>query len=220
MLLIVVGVVSGFSAKHSESIMACLVLSILALPLLLIIAFIFGGDWFLELAISSACFGMPGIIISAIADNSNIEEQTGKVQDKSEGIDLVSPYIELTDSQRRYFCNKNIDLCERNGYAKYPIAGLHYRELPISIVGKFSGYAIAEKNNEFDKYAVAIYNASGVHLGFIPAKNMIQHRFIIEKGGRVHAYGYIGCNSDRSLYGEICIEFNANGANPYYGTIK
>ena len=59
---------------------------------------------------------------------------------------------------QKYIGDKCISLYERNGYTLYPIAGAYYMNLPISMVGKFNGYATTQPYNEHDKYAISIYS--------------------------------------------------------------
>ena len=78
------------------------------------------------------------------------------------------------------------------------------------MVGKFNGYAIAQIDNEHDQYAIAIYNDNEQHLGFLPRGNDSLHSYILNDGGKVHAYGYIGCRNDGEMYGEACVETDKN----------
>ncbi|MDY7252035.1 hypothetical protein QHG78_01985 [Bacteroides sp. A1-P5] len=119
----------------------------------------------------------------------------------------ISQQNELTESQRYYIGDKCIGLSTRKGYNKFSIAGAYYRDLPITMVGKFNGYAIAQTDNEHDQYAIAIYNDTGVHLGFLPGGNKKQHSYIINEGEQkqVHAYGYLAWHGS-GMYGEVCVE--------------
>jgi hypothetical protein len=112
----------------------------------------------------------------------------------------------LTEEQEYYIGDKVISLYARKGYDKFPIAGVYYRNLPLSTVGKFNGYAIAEGYNEYDKYAISIYDDAGLHLGYLPKGNKKLHLYISNNNGRVHAYGYIAYSN--SIYGEVCVETN------------
>lgn len=105
-----------------------------------------------------------------------------------------------------YVGQKAIGLSARKGYNKFPIAGAYYRNLSISMVGKFNGYAIAQKDNEHDPFAIAVYNDAGVHIGFLPRGNKVLYQYIINEDGKVHAYGYLGWNN--GIYGEVCVETN------------
>lgn len=114
-----------------------------------------------------------------------------------------------TTQQQYYIGNKCIGLSPRKGYEKFSIAGVFYRNLPVSMVGKFNGYAIAETDNRYDPYAIAIYNDEGIHLGFLKKGNKALHSYIIGENGKVHAYGYLAWN-DSGMYGETCVEVNKN----------
>lgn len=113
-----------------------------------------------------------------------------------------------TQSSKRYddyFVGcKCISLSARKGYKSFEIAGVYYRSLPIEMVGRFNGYVVAETDNLHDPYAIAVYNDARDHLGFLPRGNKAQHDYIIDNGGSVHAYGYLGYND--GMYGEVCVE--------------
>jgi len=117
-----------------------------------------------------------------------------------------APKIELSEDQKYYIGDKVIGLSPRKGYIKSGIAGVYYRNLPLTIIGKFNGYAIAETNNSHDDYAIAIYNDNAIHLGFMPGGSAKLHKYILENERKVHAYGYIGCDGRGSMYGEVCVE--------------
>lgn len=116
----------------------------------------------------------------------------------------------MTEKQQYYIGEKCIGLYPRKGYEKFPIAGAYYRNLPVTMVGKFNGYARSQSDNEYDKYAIAIYNDKGTHLGFLPRGNSCLHSYILNEGTTVHAYGYIGCHNDGGMYGEVCVEVDKN----------
>lgn len=105
-----------------------------------------------------------------------------------------------------YIGDKCISLYARKGYSGFPIAGAYYQNLPISMVGKFNGYATTEPYNNHDKFAIAVYTDAGIQLGYIPKNNKKLYAYILKNGDKVHAYGYIGCDSGNSMYGEVCVE--------------
>lgn len=105
-----------------------------------------------------------------------------------------------------YIGQKVISLSARKGYQKFQIAGVYYRNLSVKLIGKFNGYAKAETDNEYDPYAIAIYNDSDTHLGYLPRGNEKLHSYIMMESGKVHAYGYLGYNNE--MYGEVCVESN------------
>lgn len=117
---------------------------------------------------------------------------------------------ELTEGQKYYIGDKCIGLSPRKGYDKFEIAGAYYRNLPITTIGKFNGYVTAQTDNEYDKYAISVFNDDGLHLGFLPGGNAILHTYVSDEGGSVHAYGYIGCHDDGGMYGEVCVETDKN----------
>lgn len=115
----------------------------------------------------------------------------------------------LTIQQQYYIGDKCIGLSPRKGYEKFSIAGVCHRNLPVSMVGKFNGYAIAETDNKYIPYTISIYNDEDIHLGFLKKRNKALHSYIIRENGKVHAYGYLAWN-DSGMYGETCVEVNKN----------
>lgn len=96
---------------------------------------------------------------------------------------------------------------EGNGYIKVRIKGTSFRNLKFSDIGVFKGKAIAEKNNRYDDYAIAIYNSNNKHIGYAPANNVFLHEYITMKGGCVDAYGYINGDGEE-FWGDVYIEFD------------
>lgn len=139
--------------------------------------------------------------------------------------EIINKYGKYTDHEIvngidvYYIGDKVIGLSPRKGYGKCGIVGVHFRNLPITQVGKFNGFALAETENKFDDYAIAIYNDAKVHLGYLPKNNKELHSYILDNGGKVHAYGYMGCGCNGSMYGEVCVEINkdevTNRNKPY-----
>jgi hypothetical protein len=128
----------------------------------------------------------------------------------------------LSEEKQYFIGQKCIGLTPRNGYNKYPIAGVYYRELPFNSVGYFNGYAKADENNNYDKVAIGIYNEYDIHLGFLPKGNTKLHAYILSEGGKVHAYGYIAYGG--SWYGEVCVETNKDLVSkrnrPFHSTLN
>lgn len=113
----------------------------------------------------------------------------------------------------------NLWLETRKGYSKFKMVGMYYRNLRRSDIGKFEGYAKSELNNTHDRYAVAIYNNNGKHIGYLPSGNKSTHDLILNNGGSLPAYGYISCDSDfNDFTGEVAIKTNValNTDNPFY----
>ncbi|MDR1938170.1 MAG: HIRAN domain-containing protein [Tannerellaceae bacterium] len=94
-----------------------------------------------------------------------------------------------------------------DGYKRFSIKGISHYGIKDSDLGYFSGYAEAETNNEYDQYAVAIYRNDGKQLGHAPANYMTLHESILDKGGKVPAWGVIE-KSNEGYYGDVYIEFN------------
>lgn len=203
----------GWISSKYDSVVKTLVLADGIAVLFFIIYLLFIDDfWFYS--IGFACLGIPGtiigIIISNKKENSSIPNITIEKNEKNPQYltTTLQGYSLLTGDQEYYIGNKCIGLSPRKGYQKYSIAGVCYRNLPITSIGKFNGYAFAETDNEHDPYAIAIYNDAHTHLGFLPRGNRSLHSYIIKEGKKVHAYGYIGCDSNDNMYGEVCVENN------------
>lgn len=95
---------------------------------------------------------------------------------------------------------------ENEGYRKVRIKGISFCNINRNDVGLFSGKAVAEINNEYDEYAIAIYK-NGKRIGYAPAGSFDVHGYILLRGGSVDAFGYI--NGDRSsFWAEAYVEFN------------
>lgn len=143
---------------------------------------------------------------------------------------LVAFFTELTNpsiknksnsSKDNYYSSGfgNLWLETRKGYSKFEMVGMYYRKLGRSDIGKFEGYVKSELNNIHDKYAVAIYNNNGKHIGYLPSGNKNIHDLILNNGGSLLAYGYISCDSNfNNLTGEVAIKTNIalNTDNPFY----
>ena len=93
-----------------------------------------------------------------------------------------------------------------HGYKRVRIKGTSFKNLKLSDIGTFEGVAVAEYNNEYDDYAIAIYDNKNKHIGYAPANNVLLHDYITRKGGRVPLYGYINGNGEY-YWGEACIEY-------------
>lgn len=104
-------------------------------------------------------------------------------------------------------CLKGID---NNGYKYFPIVGTSYRKLVSKDIGYFEGKAVAEKNNKYDRFAVAIYNGRGKHVGYIPRDNYMIHQYISRIGGYVEAVGFIDSNDGSCFWGDVYIKFDKN----------
>lgn len=99
------------------------------------------------------------------------------------------------------------------GYSYTDIVGMQYRNLSQSDIGVHEAYAVAEKSNPHDKYAVGIYKKSNNKLvAFIPrdfrgVSNEIVHIAILERGGSVDARYKIIEGSGGRLYGNAYVQY-------------
>lgn len=101
----------------------------------------------------------------------------------------------------------NISLSPRKGYTYFSLVGMYYY-LNENNFGKFNGYAVAETNNQYDKYAITIYDESGHKIGHLPKGNKKVHSYIQSQGGQVHAYGYVQIYFNGTFDGAVCVETN------------
>lgn len=120
--------------------------------------------------------------------------------------------IQISANQSYYASWKTIGLSPRQGYQKQKMVGMGHRSIGASELGKFEGYAMAQTDNMYDPYAIAIHREDSVHVGFLERGNARLHRYITEQGGIVHCYGYIACGGldgagrPISFYAEVCVE--------------
>ncbi len=104
-----------------------------------------------------------------------------------------------------------VSLYVRKGYTLFWLVGMYYH-LPPNCYGRFNGYAVAETDNEYDKYAVGVYEEETQNLiGYVPkGLNKTIHKYILQEGGSVHAYGYVQLDENGQYNSEVCIESNKN----------
>lgn len=97
------------------------------------------------------------------------------------------------------------------GYFYYEMVGMYYNNVSPDDFGIYRGYAVAETNNPYDKYAVGIYRKGDNKLvGHTPRdfrgeSNKILHERITEKGGTVEAVFKIQ-GGDSRTYGSVYIK--------------
>lgn len=98
------------------------------------------------------------------------------------------------------------------GVYKTIIKGTQYRWLFPWDMGVFHGKAVAQTNNPHDKYAVAIYNGIGKHIGFAPRGYMTLHQSILDRGGSVYCCGLLrsGDYNKSVILGDVYIDFDPN----------
>lgn len=93
-----------------------------------------------------------------------------------------------------------------NEYSYYELVGMKYRKLTRNDLGIFDGYAFAEDDNEYDKYAVGIYRKDNNKLiAYVPKdfrgkSNKDLHDKITNLGGSTPAKFRIS-ESNGNLYG-------------------
>lgn len=97
------------------------------------------------------------------------------------------------------------DYSEFSDRIELPICGINFRNLSDENIGTFDGYLMADKNNEYDEYAIGIYDKDGVHFGFVEKAQKYFYNKIEEKGGMVN--------------GIIEVRKRKTGKNPFHGTV-
>ena len=112
---------------------------------------------------------------------------------------------ESPSSEKRY---------KTKGVKEFDIKGINMRGLTQGNAGKFYGYVKTE-NNPHDRYAVAIYNNEGLHLGYTPKGNAALFNTINDEGGNIEAWGYIkhiedNRQNERYLCGNVFIPVFCN----------
>lgn len=58
-------------------------------------------------------------------------------------------------------------------------------------LGKFCGYVRTEKNNKFEKFAIAVFNNSGLHLGYLWETDERLFNTLEQTEGKQQVWGYI-----------------------------
>lgn len=114
--------------------------------------------------------------------------------------------------QNTSYLNPKKDVNFKLGIYRTIIKGLSHRGITKKDIGVFYGYALAQTDNQYDKYAVAIYNENGKHIGFAPANYATLHQSILDRGGKVYCCGIIreGDENPDVLLGDVYIDFDKN----------
>ena len=132
--------------------------------------------------------------------------------------------MKLLKGGQFYFCEgKMIGVSPRKGYSCFWIKGMRHRFLSLQNIGRFEGFANAEEDNEFDRYAIAIWREDFTHVGYLPARNRKLYNYIKTNGGYVHCIGYIATYVNGAFYGEVAVETDCSAVknrNKEYHTEK
>jgi hypothetical protein len=91
---------------------------------------------------------------------------------------------------------------------KYSIKGINLSGIDDSYLGDHDGTAKAITDNDYDPYAVAIY-VGKKRVGWLPAGCVDVHKAIMELGGSIDVYVYIGKATD-----------DDDGHEFYYGKVQ
>lgn len=131
-------------------------------------------------------------------------------RNKGQDSELATDYRSNSSDEKREedsseILNSEYDhLVVRPGYELFKMEDVRHRDLPIELVGNFSGKAVAEMSNKYDPYAIAIYNNEKTCLGYLPKGNEALFNYIKSRGGEVKAYGLLGY--DEGMFGRVCVE--------------
>ena len=97
---------------------------------------------------------------------------------------------------------------QRGIEGEYSIKGINLSGITDKYLGDFDGTAKAITDNEYDPYAVAIY-VGKKRIGWLPAGCVDVHKAIMELGGSIDVYVYIGKAIDED-----------DGHEFYYGKVQ
>ena len=91
---------------------------------------------------------------------------------------------------------------------EYNIKGMNFRKLNRKLrSGVFMGNVKAEKNNQYDPFAISVFNEKGLHLGYCPSGNEQLHSQLLNnKNGSHPAFGFVQYDaSGKYWYGKVVI---------------
>lgn len=158
--------------------------------------------------------GILSTLFNLMIDNLFINDEVNVKDDnwvKLQGRDRNSSLPDFSSPNYNPFRDGgfNISLSPRKGYGFYELVGMFYY-LNENNYGRFNGYAVAEIDNNNDKYAIAIYEESGKQIGYLSKSKSKERQnffnYIINEGGKVHAYGYVQIGFNGKFYGAVCVE--------------
>lgn len=87
------------------------------------------------------------------------------------------------------------------------IHGINFQHLDDTNLGPFQGNIIAQKDNPYDPYAIAVYSNNRL-LGYLPAGNVQLHARLMQRDNRT-----------MPCYGSIA-KGNDHGRSYFYGRLK
>ena len=90
----------------------------------------------------------------------------------------------------------------------FSIKGINLNHANLSDVGSFYGYVQSLDDNQYDKYAIAVYSSLGKRYGYLPAGNKEIHEYIKKFGGKLRVKGEIEDREDH-LFGLVSIRFDS-----------
>ena len=98
------------------------------------------------------------------------------------------------DEPKKNGRKKNVKL-QHGIEGEYSIKGINLSGITDKYLGSCEGTAKAVTGNDYDPYAVAIY-VGKKRVGWLPAGCVDVHKAIIELGGSIDVYVYIGKATD------------------------
>lgn len=126
----------------------------------------------MDIAISILAVIIIIIIILTVAKDSGKET----IHKRSTETDTYTQALSEIAPQKNYQPSK---IRKKKAYFEdFEIKGIYYRDLDPEESGPFVGYLENDYANEMDPYAVAVYKANDLHIGFIPRGNRKLHNTI------------------------------------------
>lgn len=162
------------------------------------------------------------IVIKSLRSKTSKSEYV--IKNNTPDIDIEPKYKKTSPEEMQAARKKKISSCpskkiekieqtpsSAEGYLYYEMVGMYNIGIQPSDFGIYKGYAVAQLNNCYDKYAVGIYRKGDDKLvGYVPKEfqgksNQVIHKEIAEKGGTVEAIFKIQGNEHRA-YGSVYIK--------------
>lgn len=165
-----------------------------------IIVFIVAVFLFIEgLWLYGLILGVPSLFILTVFIRGMVKEALAEITIK-EPVDSQNEYLDKHEQVRD---------SQDDGYEDFELLKINVKHLDLTEIGKFTGKAVAEHGNPIDEYAIAIYNASGTKMGYIPPGNKMLYTYIEHEGGEVPAFGYVIYDHGR-LSGDVAVKTGLN----------
>lgn len=168
-----------------------------------IIVFIVAVFLFIEgLWLYGLILGVPSLLILTVFIHGMVKDTLAEITSK-ETVNSQNKYHEYPDKHKQTRDRQD------NGSENFELLDINAKNLHLTEIGKFTGKAVSEHGNPFDEHAIAIYNANGTKIGYIPPRNKMLYTYIEHEGGEVPAFGYVIYNQNR-LSGEVTVKTGLN----------